>query len=87
MLPLIKRYLSIDDLWSVLGYVLIVSLTRLFNSAIQLPVASVLASGMLAVFWLASKDVRNRNAEWGPNARILLWAVVAAASALVFTRT
>lgn len=79
------KYLSMDDLWSVTGYAFLVVLTRVANPRTQVAVASVLASGMLAIFWLASARVRARNADRHPNARVALWALVAGISALVAT--
>lgn len=82
----IRRYLSPDDLWSVIGYVLIVGMARVMNPAAELPAMSLIASGMLAIFWLASKNVRARNVDRSPNARVVFWGLVAVASALVLAR-
>lgn len=79
----LRRYLSKDDLISVAGYVLLTALARVANPGMQIAAASLLASGMLALFWLVSKSVRERNAERRPNARVLFWAIVAAASGSV----
>ncbi len=79
----ISRFLSVDDLWSVLGYSFIIILTRAANPAMDVALASLLASGMLAIFWLASVSVRARNRERRPNVRILVWGIVAAVSAWV----
>jgi len=78
-----SRYLSADDLWSVVGYGFIIVLTRVMNPLTELAIASLLASSMLAIFWLASQNVRTRNRERRPNARVLIWGLVAAASLLV----
>ncbi len=82
MLTFLRRYLSTDDLWSVLGYALLLILIRLSNRTIEFPMASAFVAGMLGVFWLASKNVRARNADRQPNARVIFWAAVAAVSAL-----
>lgn len=75
-----RRYLSPDDLISVIGYTLMVALARTANPDVALAAASVLVSGMLALFWLLSQSVRQRNSERIPNARVALWAAVAVAS-------
>lgn len=75
-----RRYLSPDDLLSLVGYALMVTLARIANPNMALAAASLLVSGMLALFWLLSKSVRERNSERAPNARVVLWAAVAAAS-------
>lgn len=56
----------------------------MLNPDLQLAAGSFLASGMLAIFWLASTSVRERNADRNPNARVVVWALVAAVSAAVF---
>jgi hypothetical protein len=83
---LIGRFLSLDDLWSVLGYALLVILARVSNPAMGLPAASLLASGMLAIVWFAGGDLRARNLERHPNARVVAWALVAVVSALLVVR-
>jgi hypothetical protein len=75
------RYLSRDDLWSALGYALLILLTLGGRGGIDVPAASMLSAGMLAVFWVGSRRVRERNIA--PNARVLFWAAIASASALV----
>jgi len=82
----VSRYLSLDDLWSVAGYVLLLAVSRLSTPPVELAAVSVLASGMLAILWLANGNVRSRNLERNPNARVLLWALVAVASVLVAIR-
>lgn len=79
----IRRFASLDDLWSLLGYVFLIVLTRVVNPGLQIALASLLASGMLAVFWLASEAVRTRNSERHPNVRIAIWGAVAVVSLLV----
>lgn len=76
----IHRFLSLDDLWSVLGYVFLIVLTRVANPRMEIALASLLASGMLAVFWLASEAVRARNSERHPNVRIAIWGAIAVVS-------
>lgn len=83
----LRRYLSNDDLISVAGYVLLTALARIANPGMQIAAASLLASGMLALFWLVSRSVRERNAERRPNVRVLVWASVAAVSAVVLLAT
>ena len=79
---LFRRYLSLDDLWSLVGYALIVGVNQLTRRPMELPMISVLASGMLAIAWMASAGLRARNAEKGPNARVAFWAVVSVISVL-----
>jgi hypothetical protein len=79
----IRRYLSVDDLWSALGYVLLIVLAHAADPDIEIARASALASGMLAVFWLLSADVRARNVERYPNIRVGFWATITAASLIV----
>jgi len=76
----VRRYLSVDDLLSVFGYFLLIILARVANPSTTVAVASSVASGMLAVFWLASESVRTRNLERHPNVRIVVWGAVAAVS-------
>lgn len=79
----VSRYLSLDDVWSVLGYVFLIVLNRVFGSPpMELPIISLLASGMLAITWIANGTLRQRNAERGPNARVAFWTIVAALSLL-----
>ena len=82
----IRRFLSIDDLWSAVGYILIVVVARVSNPRTEFLAVSALASGMLAIVWLASPNLRARNLERNPNARVLLWAVVAVASMIGVSR-
>lgn len=79
----IQKYLSGDDLWSALGYVALMVLTRVTGSDMTFPASSLLAAGMLAIFWLGSRAVRERNEH--PNARVAFWATVAAASAIAYS--
>ena len=79
----IRRYLSLDDLISVMGYVFISVFARVVNPRMDLAFGSAMASGMLAIFWLASGNVRQRNADRKPNLRVLTWAAVAVASVVV----
>jgi hypothetical protein len=79
----LRRNLSPDDLVSVVGYVALVVLTRVANPRMAIAAASLLASGMLAVFWLVSTSARARNADRHPNARIVIWAAVAIVSGTV----
>lgn len=76
----IRRVVCLDDLWSVLGYVSLVASGKLVNPDMPLPALSLLGSGMLAIFWLASEKVRSRTRY--ADARIALWALVAALSGL-----
>jgi len=77
----ISRILSIDDLWSVVGYGLILSVNQLTRNPMPFADISLLASGMLAIVWLLSGGIRARNQEHSPNLRVVFWAAVAAASA------
>jgi len=79
----ISRFFSVDDLWSVIGYGLLVGVNQLTKAPLPLTTISLLASGMLAITWLLSPQIRARNAEKHPNARVVFWGVVAAASALL----
>jgi hypothetical protein len=78
----LSRYLSVDDLWSVVGYGLFLGVSRLQSPALSLPSVSMLASGMLAIYWLASPNLRQRNLERRPLVRVVFWALVAAVSAV-----
>lgn len=78
----ISRFLSLDDLWSVVGYVLLLAANRLRTPPMEYAAVSLLASGMLAVVWLSSENIRNRNLERRPDARVLFWALVAVVSIL-----
>ena len=79
----IRRYLSLDDLVSMIGYVFISVFARVVNPSMDLVFGSALASGMLAIFWLVSGNVRERNADRKPNIRVLVWAAVAVASVAI----
>jgi len=82
----ISRFLSMDDLWSVLGYALFMGASRLQSPALPPQNVSLLASGMLAIYWLASERLRERNLERHPNFRVAFWAVAAVVSALLIGR-
>lgn len=82
----IRRYFSADDVWSVVGYAVLVTVARASNPEVAIAAASVLAAGMLAIFWVASKNVRERNSERHPNTRVAFWALVAALSAAIVLR-
>ena len=82
----IKRFFSIDDLWSVLGYAGVIAFSQINRPPLPLAAASLLASGMIAITWLASNSLRARNAERGPNARMVVWALIAVASGLLLVR-
>ena len=87
MLQRIQEFFSVDDFWSVLGFVLVVTITQVVaKPPMALPLAFLLASGMLAIFWLASPAVRARNSERHPNARVVFWALIAVASAVMANR-
>lgn len=79
-----RPLLSFDDLASGLGYVGLVVLGSSVNRDVSIFAFSLLASGMLVIFWLASDAVRSRNSH--PAARVALWAVVAVASGLMLLR-
>ena len=76
-----QRNLSMDDLWSVLGYLLIMAVNSVGSRPLGLPVVSLAASGMLAIIWVVNGTIRGRSPS--PNLRVAFWAVVAVASALV----
>lgn len=82
----VSRFLSIDDLWSVLGYGLLLSVNQLTRSPLPLTNVSLLASGMIAIMWLLSPGIRARNQDRYPNARVVFWALVAAVSAVGLIR-
>ena len=82
----IKRFFSIDDLWSVLGYAGVIAFSQINRPPLPLAAASLLASGMIAITWLASTSLRARNAQRSPNARIIVWALVAVASGVILAR-
>ena len=78
----VKKHLSIDDAISAVGYFGIIVLSRVVNPDLDITAASALASGMLAIFWIASKNVRARNEDRDPNARVVFWAAVAVGSVM-----
>ena len=78
----VSQFLSIDDLWSVLGYGLMLSINQLTRTPMPLSDISLLASGMIAIVWLLSGGIRARNQDHSPNARVAFWAVVAVVSAV-----
>jgi hypothetical protein len=78
----ISRFASMDDLWSVLGYVLILTVNQFVSNPMALPTISLLASGMLAILWIASRQIRQRNIGRAPNARVVFWAIIAVVSAV-----
>ncbi len=78
----ISRYFSIDDLLSVGGYVLLLTVNSLTKTPMPIPSISLLAAGMLAIVWLLARQIRERNAERHPNARVVFWAAVAVGSFL-----
>ena len=79
----ISRFLSLDDLWSAVGYGLVLAVNRLTSAPFAPSDVSLLASGMLAIMWVSSAKIRARNMERNPNARVLFWGAVAAVSLLV----
>jgi hypothetical protein len=81
-LDFLSRYLSLDDLWSVLGYCLMVGVNQLMGGRVPFAQISTLASGMLAMVWMASPGIRARNSERYPNARVAFWAAIAVISLL-----
>jgi hypothetical protein len=78
----IQQILSMDDLWSLIGYVLLLVISQVTRPPLPLAAASLLASGMLVIIWLGSQGLRARNKDRYPNARVVLWSLVAAASAI-----
>jgi hypothetical protein len=82
----ISRFLSRDDLWSVLGYCLMMAVSRLQTPPLALSNVSLLASGMITIVWIASPQIRARNLESNPNARVMFWAAVSIASILLSLR-
>ena len=75
-----QRFMSMDDLWSLLGYLLLVSMNALLSASVSPLTISLAASGMLAIVWVVNGTIRSRTPH--PNARVAFWAMVAAASAL-----
>jgi hypothetical protein len=53
-----------------------------------MPLATItlLASGMLAIIWLVSQPIRERNLERHPNVRVALWSLIAVVSAVASYR-
>jgi len=47
---------------------------------VDLPLASLVVSGMLAIMWLVNGTIRSRNRY--PNARVGFWTLVAALSVI-----
>lgn len=82
----LSRYFSVDDVMSLGGYVVVTTVIRVVNPTVAIAQASVLGAGMLAIFWLASPNVRARNSERRPNTRVVFWALVAVVSALISFR-
>jgi hypothetical protein len=82
----ISRYLSLDDLWSLIGFGLILSVNQLVKNPMPLASISLLASGMLAIIWLVSQPIRQRNVERGPNVRVVIWGLIAVVSAVASYR-
>lgn len=76
-----QRNLSMDDLWSLLGYILLMGMNSLRATPLPLPATSLVASGMLAIVWVVNGGIRNRTPH--PNARVAFWVVVAAVSAVL----
>jgi len=75
-----QRNLSMDDLWSALGYLLLMGLNAVQSARMDLPLASLVVSGMLAIMWLVNGTIRSRNRY--PNARVGFWTLVAALSVI-----
>jgi hypothetical protein len=78
----IQQVLSLDDLWSLLGYVLVLFISQVTRPPLPLASGSLLASGMLVIIWLGSQGLRARNKDRYPNARVVFWSLIAAASAI-----
>lgn len=81
MLEWMQRNLSMDDLWSFLGYLLIMAVNGIGSTPYPLPQVSVVVSGMLAIMWVANGNIRSRTPH--PNARAAAWALVAGVSAVI----
>lgn len=81
MLEWMKHNLSMDDLWSLLGYLLLVGMNTLRSKALPLPAVSMVAAGMLCIIWVVNGAIRNRTPH--PNARVVVWAVVAVLSGVL----
>jgi hypothetical protein len=75
-----QRNLSMDDLWSLLGYLLLMGMNSLRSTALPLAAVSLVAAGMLAIVWVVNGAIRSRTPH--PNARVVVWMVVAAVSAV-----
>jgi hypothetical protein len=78
----LSRFVSVGDALSALGYSLFLAISRLQSPPMPPPSVSLLASGMLAIYRLASDGLRSRNAERNPNLRVAFWAAVAVVSAI-----
>ncbi len=76
-----QRNLSMDDLWSLLGYLLVMGVNSVGSSTFPLPRVSLVAAGMLAIFWVVNGNIRSRTPH--PNARVAFWVFVAGVSAVV----
>ena len=81
-----SRFASIDDLWSVIGYAMITTINTFGTRSMTFPEISLLASAMLALFWAACRNVRERNAERNPNTRVVFWVAVALTSLIFVLR-
>jgi len=86
MFDRLTRYLSLDDLWSVLGVLLLMAVSRMSRQPLALSAIVMLSSGMLAIMWIANPALRERNRDRGPNVRVAVWATVAAAAFLLTYR-
>lgn len=73
-----QRNLAMDDLWSFLGYLLLVAMNAFVSSDLPLAGVSAGASGMLAIVWVLNGTLRGRSPK--PNARVVFWTLVAVAS-------
>lgn len=81
MLEWMQRNLSMDDLWSFLGYLLLMALNAVVSETFPLATVSVIASGMVTIMWVVNPSIRSRTPH--PNARVAFWASVAGVSAIV----
>ena len=79
-----QRNLSMDDLWSLLGYLLLMGMNGLRTTPVPMASVSLIAAGMLAIFWVVNGSIRSRTPH--PNARVAVWVVVAAVSAFAAAR-
>lgn len=76
-----QRNMSMDDLWSALGYLLLVGVNGAFSASVDLPIVSAMVAAALAVFWVVNQGIRVRSPN--PNARVVFWAIVAVVSGAV----